>query len=157
MAPAHRSGVEDGFYAARSSPRRQRVSAATFEPRDTRINSPRFNRCDSQRAPFVISGGSTIAATSSSENVLISSLSSVMTNALACSCTSGDGEATKRTKRRTRSTRANLPVTLHIWIRRIRASAHVYELAAESSFRGRVVAQRRSIADNSLRTVFGNP
>jgi hypothetical protein len=50
-----------------------------------------------------------------------------------------------------------LPVTLHIWIRRVRASAHVYELAVVSSFRGRVGAQRRSIADNSLRTVFGNP
>jgi hypothetical protein len=50
-----------------------------------------------------------------------------------------------------------LPVTLHIWIRRIRASAHAYELAVVSSFRGRVGAQRRSIADNSLRTVFGNP
>jgi hypothetical protein len=51
----------------------------------------------------------------------------------------------------------NLLVTLHIWIRRVRASAHVYELAVVSSFRGRVGAQRRSIADNSLRTVFGNP
>ena len=50
-----------------------------------------------------------------------------------------------------------VPVTLHIWIRRIRASAHVYELAAESSFRGGGRAQRRSIVDNSLRTVFGNP
>ena len=50
---------------------------------------------------------------------------------------------------------AAVPVTLHIWIRRIRASAHVYELAVVSSFggpgRGSVQVDHDDFIENRVR------